>query len=168
MGPALPASLRDAIDLGAEHPIGLFAAPADGAPGYFACFGPDPGMKKWIIVGYAHKGHAVPESVVRGTVTLDEIKSTTNDEIKRIMIERYGTERYLRDIGAEPIHVDDWGTLYDLGTYRVVRMVNSTVEPDGTAREYFRAVPHNCETAKAAIAWTYNLAEEEYAPAAMS
>ena len=162
IGPRIRRELFKRVDLEALHPVGLFAARLPDAPEYVACYDASADKKSWVVAGFAYKGHLVPESVVRGTVTLPEIAAATNDELRRILIDRYGTEKYLADTGATPVHADDWGTLYDLGAYRVVRMVNSTVEADGTAREYFRAVPNTCATARAAIAWTYNLTEAEY------
>lgn len=161
IGPRIQRELKKRIDLDAFHPVGLFATRMDGSE-CVACYDSPKDKKSWDVVGYAFRGHLVPESVVTRTVSLPEIEAATNDELKRILIEHYGTERYLQHIGAQPVQQDDWGALYDLGSYRIVRMVNSTIEPDGTAREYFRAVPKSCATAKAAIAWTYNLTEEEY------
>jgi hypothetical protein len=129
---------------------------------------PDADSDKWIIAGFCVAGHLVPECVARGTTTLADIKAEKNAESKRVMIERYGVDKYVRESGMTPISTDDWGTLYDLGTHRVVRLLNSTLEPDGSAREYFRAVPSSCQTAREAVAWTFGLPEPEYAPAVMS
>jgi hypothetical protein len=116
-------------------------------------------------------GVLVPQHVVEAPdrITLKEIKSETNDETKRVLVERYGPGRWLSDSGAKPIQSDDWGTLYDLAMpYRVVKLINSTVDEDGTRREYYRNVPAECATARQAIAWSYGLEEKEYAPEVMS
>ena len=110
----------------------------------------------------------MPECVARGQITLADIAVEQNAESKRIMVERYGVDRYVRESDMTPVNTDDWGTLYDLGTHRVVRLLNSTMEPDGSFREYFRAVPNTCRTAREAVAWTFGLQESEYAPAQMS
>ena len=51
---------------------------------------------------YAIHGVSVPKHVIEQpqTITLDEIAGETNIEVKRIMTERYGWVRYLRDIGS--------------------------------------------------------------------
>jgi len=40
------------------------------------------------------------------TITLRDVQSETNAEVKRILRERYGDARYLTDIGARVIHLD--------------------------------------------------------------
>jgi len=40
------------------------------------------------------------------TISLEEIKTEDNEEVRRIMIERYGTGKYLTDIGASVVDVD--------------------------------------------------------------
>jgi hypothetical protein len=47
-------------------------------------------------------------------------------------------------------------------------VVNSTPEPDGTSRTYFLRVPPNIRTARAGVAWTFGLTEEEYHPLAQT
>ncbi len=46
----------------------------------------------------------------------------------------------------------------------MVKVVNSTPEPDGTRRSYYLRVPPDTRTAKAGIAWTFGLDESEYQP----
>ncbi len=46
----------------------------------------------------------------------------------------------------------------------MVEVVNASPEPDGTFRTYFLRVPPRTATAKAGVAWTFGLTEEEYAP----
>lgn len=167
IAPPLPAKLRDAVALNEPHPRGFIAAPVDGSD-CFACMGPDRALAKWVIVAFCFRGHLVPESFVRRAITLEEIAAEANDEIKRLLIERYGVERYLHDSGMTPIQTDDWGTLYDLGTHKVVRLVNTTPDEDGSFREYFRTVPSSCVSAHDAVSWSFGLTKEEYQPALQS
>lgn len=104
-------------------------------------------------------------------ITVDEIESTRNLELRRVLIERYGPSRYLQQSGAMEIHSDECGTLYRCEldgdeALVMVKVVNSTAEPDGSFREYFLRVPPDTMTAKQAVAWTFGLEEEEYKPLA--
>jgi hypothetical protein len=46
----------------------------------------------------------------------------------------------------------------------MVEVVNSTAEPDGTFHTYWLRVPPQTRTATEAVAWTFGLSEQEYAP----
>ena len=62
---------------------------------------------------FAIHGVRVPKNVAiaPATITLYEIVSQRNAEVRRVMIERYGLEPYLMDSGADEIHRDDFGIL---------------------------------------------------------
>lgn len=62
---------------------------------------------------YFWHGVLVPEHVVMrpDEISLQEIESDDDDEVRRVMIERYGQARYLLDSGAKEIHRDDFGAL---------------------------------------------------------
>lgn len=101
------------------------------------------------IPGYYWHGTAVDERVILRpeTITLAEIRAEQNEEIRRILITRYGADRYIRDSGATLVHEDEWGALYSAPPlvdsdppYMAVRVENSTPEPDGTFREFWLAV----------------------------
>ena len=116
-------------------------------------------------------GVHVPEKLVMSpeTITVSEIESEINIELRRLMIERYGTERFLVDSGAEEIHRDDFGILYrkdfpEDQSLVMVKVVNSTPEPDGSFKDYFLRVPPEIERAKQAVAWTFGKEENDYAP----
>lgn len=167
IAPAIPAPIRDACDLSYPAPIARsLPVPVTGQAGVMACM--ISVVDSWVVGCFAVLGHRVPECVARGQISLADIAAENNSESKRIMIERYGVDRYVRESAMTPVQSDDWGTLYDLGSHRVVRLLNSTTEADGTAREYFRAVPRECATAHAAVAWTFGLTAETYRPAVMS
>jgi hypothetical protein len=70
-------------------------------------------------------------------ITVDEIEHETNAEVRRVLIERYGQQRYLLDAGAKEIHRDRFGVLYSKEIdgdepLVMVRVLNSTPEPDGS------------------------------------
>jgi hypothetical protein len=120
---------------------------------------------------YAWHGVIVHQDVIERPETLsaDMIDRCVNAEVRRVMIERYGQSRYLLESGATAVHEDDFGVLYrkELANDEplvMVKVVNSTPEPDGTFKDYFLRVPPNMETAKQAVAWTFGMSEHEYEP----
>jgi hypothetical protein len=50
----------------------------------------------------------------------------------------------------------------------MVEVVNATPEPDGSRRTYFLRVPPRMRSAHEAVAWTFGLTPEEYAPLAQT
>jgi hypothetical protein len=121
---------------------------------------------------YAVHGVRVPADVIENpsSVTVERIERETNAEVRRVMIERYGQARYLVDAGAQAVHEDDYGVLYRkeiLGDEALVmvKVVNSTAEPDGSYKDYFLRVPPTIQRAREAVAWTFGKAEADYAPA---
>jgi hypothetical protein len=120
---------------------------------------------------YYWHGVEVPSFVVTRPdwITIRHIETETNAEVRRVMIERYGQERFLADAGAVEIHRDDFGTLFrkDLPNDEpivMVKVVNSTAEPDGSFKDYFLRVPPQITTAREAVAWTFDLPKEGYRP----
>jgi hypothetical protein len=132
---------------------------------------------------YAVHGVYVPAWIIEHPerLTVDAIHAESNEEIRRIMVERYGLARYVRDAQFEIL---DEGT-DPLGQSRrllrrdqlvVVELTNSTVDADGTRRMYH--VPCHPElrplladgglgdpqamTALNAVASTYGMRGSEY------
>jgi hypothetical protein len=123
----------------------------------------------WKI--YAWHGVQAPADIIERpeTLTPERIERETNIEARRMMIERFGEERFLEETGVKVVHADTYGTLYrrDVAGQEpilMVRVKNSTPEPDGTIKTYRLRVPPWIETAKEAVAWTFGLSEERYAP----
>jgi hypothetical protein len=120
---------------------------------------------------HAWRGMPVPAAFLAElpSLTPDRIRAEENAELRRVMLEYYGYERYLTDSGARPVHRDETGTLWriDLDGDEPVVMVevlNSTPEPDGTRRTYWLRVPPSTRTARAGVAWTFGLHADAYAP----
>ncbi len=120
---------------------------------------------------FSWHGMVVPEIVIMEPAKLRpaSIDDEPNIEIRRIMIERYGWEKYLRNSKAKLIHQDEFGKLYQKlvpGDEPIVavEVVNSTAEPDGKFKRYMLRVPPNITTAKLAVAWTFGLSEGLYLP----
>lgn len=100
---------------------------------------------------------------------LREIESESNLEVRRLMIDLYGLGRYLSEIGARLVHKDEYGELYrrlqlDDEDIVVVKVINSTAEPDGTFKEYFLRVPPETMRARQGVAWSFGLDEADYKP----
>jgi hypothetical protein len=139
---------------------------------------------------YRIHGVAVPAQVVEApeTITVAQIEAEQNTEVRRVLVEQYGTARYLADSGAVEIHRDDWGILMrkeqpDDDPIIVVDVLNSTPEIDGSIKRYTLSVhpelrpllgfsaagePEFGEpqemTARNAVASTFGLRGEDYAP----
>jgi hypothetical protein len=120
---------------------------------------------------YFWHGVMVPAFVVTRPewITVKHIETEENAEIRRVMIERFGQSRYLTESGATEIHRDDFGTLYRKEIpgdepLVMVKVVNSTPEPDGSFKDYFIRVNPTMKTARQAVAWTFEKEEHEYEP----
>ncbi|WP_253794698.1 DUF6745 domain-containing protein [Kitasatospora paracochleata] len=120
---------------------------------------------------HAWRGMPVPPDFLAGLVGLtpERIRAEENAELRRVMLEHYGFDRYLADSGAEPVHRDDTGVLWrvvlpDDEPVVMVEVVNATAEPDGTFRTYWLRVPPATRTARAGVAWTFGVGEQEYRP----
>lgn len=120
---------------------------------------------------YAWNGINVDKDLImnRRCITVESITDEPNAEIRRTMIEIYGEAKYLMNAGANLIHTDEFGRLYELkrpnGDHiQMVRVTNSTPEPDGTFKDYYLSVPPFMTRAKQAVAWTFNMQEDEYWP----
>lgn len=120
---------------------------------------------------YAVNGVIVPKrtAVAPETLTVAEIDGEINLEVRRIMLDRFGIQRYLMESNADIINEDEYGTLYRKRMSGdeplvMVRVKNSTPEPDGSFREYFLRVPPFMRTAKEAVAWTFDIEEDSYHP----
>jgi hypothetical protein len=100
---------------------------------------------------YYWHGVRVPPFVILEpeSISLSHINNEPNAEIRRVMIFRYGLDRYLQDAGGLLIEDDPrFGKLWRIavGDRHVFRLevINSTAEPDGSFKHYFLSVPPRC------------------------
>jgi len=113
------------------------------------------------------------------TLTAKEIEAEQNVEIRRVMIDRYGPERYIRDSGARVVQkLPADHRIAGLRTGRLLRkrvlgdepivyadLLNSTPEPDGTVKRYMLRIDpkaYNREASRnllAAVASTWRNAD---------
>ncbi|SDS48259.1 DUF6745 domain-containing protein [Actinoplanes derwentensis] len=120
---------------------------------------------------WAWRGMPIPSDLAAElpALTVERIRREENAEVRRVMLEHFGYERYLREAGARKQGTDETGTLWWLDLpgdepLVMVEVVNSTPEPDGTSRVYWLRVPPRTRSARAGVAWTFGLTEEEYQP----
>nr|BFE66437.1 hypothetical protein GCM10020063_109630 [Dactylosporangium thailandense] len=120
---------------------------------------------------HAWRGMPIPSDLVDrlGRLTYRQIAGERNAELRRVMLEHFGYERYLREAGAHRVSQDETGILWRLNfsddePLVMVEVVNSTPEPDGTSRVYWLRVPPTTRTAREGVAWTFGLTEAEYRP----
>ncbi|MGW1891305.1 DUF6745 domain-containing protein [Streptomyces sp. NPDC002004] len=121
---------------------------------------------------HAWRGMPVPAAFLGelAGLTPRRIREEENAELRRVMLEYYGYDRYLEESGAEPVQRDEAGVLWRIELdgdepLVMVEVVNSTPEPDGTHRTYWLRVPPRTRTAREGVAWTFGLEEADYAPA---
>ncbi|MDP4511097.1 DUF6745 domain-containing protein [Nonomuraea turcica] len=124
--------------------------------------------------GFAlHAWHGMPVPAEFGAsmrdLTPERIRNEDNAELRRVMLEHFGYDRYLAESGARPLHRDETGVLWCIDlpgdeSITMVEVVNSTPEPDGTSRTYFLRVPPWVQRAREGVAWTFGIAEEDYRP----
>lgn len=124
---------------------------------------------------YAWRGMPVPADFLAtlAALTPQRIREEDNAELRRVMLEHYGYDRYLAESGAEPVHRDETGILWRIALVGdedvvMVEVVNSTPEPDGTHRTYWLRVPPTTRTAREGVAWTFGIAADAYEPLAQT
>jgi len=102
-------------------------------------------------------------------ITVEKIDNEENIDIRRIMVDMYGIEKYLKDSNAEIISKDKFGELYKKEVNNdepivMVKLLNSTPEKDGSKKTYFLRVPQDIKTPHEAVAWSFGLSTKEYNP----
>ncbi|HLC08464.1 MAG TPA: hypothetical protein VJK06_04200, partial [Methyloceanibacter sp.] len=126
------------------------------------------GLWHWHGVRVPQWAIETPSRIKVGT-----IDSEKNAEVRRVLIERYGQARYLQDSGAQLVAEDEFGSLYlkeilDDEPIVMVKVKNSTPEPDGSVKDYFLRVPPNVRTPHQAVAWTFGQTPKTYLPLAQT
>jgi hypothetical protein len=135
---------------------------------------------------YSFHGTRMPARIIRHpeSITAKEILAEQNAEVRRVMIECMGMERFIAEAGAKSIHEDEFGELFSVdlpgdpeGKLVTVRVYNSTPEPDGSRKPYFLRVDPECrplfvggkkgkpqkQTATNAVAASFGKTGKEYA-----
>lgn len=96
---------------------------------------------------YSSHGVRLPEWIVEQPelITVEKIDAEANAEVRRVMIERFGMQRYVTESGAVSLDKSEWGELLKRDLVNdepivVVSVLNSTPEPDGTIKRYMLRV----------------------------
>ncbi len=118
---------------------------------------------------HAVNGVRVSENVIRNAFTLEDIINERNVEVRRVMIDRFGLSKFVTASDAKELHRDECGVLYEIQQKNdeplvVVQVTNSTPEADGSFRTYHLRVPPRTRTARAGVAWSFGMREEDYQP----
>ena len=130
------------------------------------------GSERWYW-----QGIDVPARLVanRDRLTAGQVAWISNQELRRVALERLGWDRFLETADAELCAQDDFGKLWatkvwlDREQAHLVEVVNATAEPDGNHRRYFLRVPPSARTAREAVAWTFGFDNaDDYVVAAAS
>ena len=127
---------------------------------------------------HAWHGVSVDAAVIEdpASISLKAIDNERNAERRRVLVERYGLDRLVREGQCKLRHEDETGRLWQrsmgmIDSWRhdeamvMVEVLNSTPEPDGTRKTYFLRVPPRTQTAREGVAWTFGLTADEYVPA---
>lgn len=105
-------------------------------------------------------------------ISIEQINNEGNAEKRRCLIEIIGYERYLRETNAKLIDTKNVNNqiykLYeaDFGytKAKIVELINSTAENDGTYKKYFFRVSKKITDAHEAVASLYGLSKNDYTP----
>jgi uncharacterized protein DUF6745 len=124
----------------------------------------------WAI--HAWHGTRIPSWFIeeKHRITPDAIEAEENAELRRVMLEIFGFDKYMEARGARLIAEDECLGLprqpfeIDLRgeRIRVLRVVNGTLEADGRRRQFHLGVPLECNTPHGAVAWSYGRPPTEY------
>jgi hypothetical protein len=121
----------------------------------------------WSI--YAWHGIRVPESVIekRNEISVTAILKEQNTEVRRVMRNLYGNERFMQDAGAKeidaaPSHKARLLTIHLPGDPVEIRMVELTCP--STGNKYMERVPPDVRSAIEALSWRFNVKPAEYKP----
>jgi len=119
------------------------------------------GWKLYYIHGVQVRDYVVENP---NLITPAKISKQANVEVRRIMLDLYGWDRYLVATKTKPIHQDEFGTLYHRHINEDEDLVMVRVKDATTDREYFLRVPPTIQTAKEAVAWTFEQDAKDYQP----
>jgi hypothetical protein len=116
-------------------------------------------------------GVRVPRWVIERPelITLDAIRAEDDVHLRRVLVERYGPDRYLREMGGQVVQRDHCGNLWRAEMpgdepLVMIEVRNATPDPDGSRRTFWLRVPPEVLTAVEGVAWTFDLPPERYHP----
>jgi hypothetical protein len=111
-----------------------------------------------------HGGLIADATIVRnpGRLSLEQVRSEPDADLRRILIERFGPERIMSHPQARKVGQDECGELWRFNDFDgealvMVKVINSTPEPDGTHKIYWLRVPPHVTSAQEGVAWTFGI-----------
>jgi hypothetical protein len=113
-------------------------------------------------------GVRVPSEIITSPndIKPKDITGEQNQEIRRIMLERYGVERFLTSKAVTVLGTDNYGQLIECSAIeddsQPARFIK--VKDGSSERQYFLRVPPGTKSAHEGAAWTFNMTKEEYRP----
>lgn len=87
-----------------------------------------------------------------------------NVEIRRLLMDRYGFDRFVRDAHAKCLHQEGSSELVSINLRKEEALTFVKVRDSTSKQTYLLRVPPEVKTCKEGIAWTFGLEEEEYTP----
>jgi len=102
------------------------------------------------------------------SLTVGQIRQEPDPGIRRALLAWYGAERLMLEQGRR-VTQDTVGELWRIDDFDgeplvMVRVINSTPEPDGSYKPYWLRVPPGTTSAHAGVAWTFGLSPMRYVP----
>jgi hypothetical protein len=124
------------------------------------------GWQVWAWHGVRVPRRAIEEPQV---MTADEIMAEPDVAVRRVMIERVGNERFMREVGPERLAEDPAGILWrvdlmDDEPVVCVEVTNASAGPDGIYRRHMLRVPPTVRSPREAVAWTFGFSAADYQP----
>ncbi len=124
---------------------------------------------------FAWHGYRIPDWVIEEKHKLNPkvIAGEKNAELRRVMFEIYGADRFIAETGAklltEDTNLGNPRRLYEaeIGSdrVRVLHVINHSLEPDGSRREFWLTMPGEVTTPHEAVAFSFGFRPEHYSEA---
>jgi hypothetical protein len=118
----------------------------------------------WCV--HAWHGVAVPEAIITRPESLRPMAlfRQANQEVRRVVLERYDLERLLRSRFVVLIEEQQDRMLFRIDLAGEAPFHGMKVTCPSTGRVYVLRVPPAVRTCQEAVAWTFGLSSEEYRP----
>jgi hypothetical protein len=114
---------------------------------------------------YAWKGQRIPAAYIeqRATRTAGDVLGESNAELRRILMDIYavehGSDAMLQAMDAKLLSEDMYHgrprRLYDIAGHRYLYVINGSLEPDGTRRQFLLGAHPEAATPHEAVAASY-------------
>lgn len=104
-------------------------------------------------------------------LTVEEVLGNPNAEVRYVGVKIVGYDKIRKHKNSKTIDTCD-KTGMELFQIKGIfdepvcylKVINSTAEPDGTFKNYYLCVPPTMKKCKEAVAWTFGMKSDEYAP----